>query len=201
MNDKCVYFHINPNRQEIFYVGIGNNKRPYLKSNRSSQWKRYTKKHDYQVIIIHSGLTVAEAYEFEIKYIAQVGRRDKELGPLINKTDGGEGGCNVIISEATRDKLRYKKSDAHILKLSDNLKNYWNNMKSLGIKRKRKPLSEEHKAKLSKLLGNRPFKPRKPRSEETKNKIRLANTNRVVSEETKTKQSLSAKNRNKRSPT
>lgn len=201
MNSKCVYFHINPNSHEVFYVGMGDYKRPYLKSNRSSQWKRYTRKYEYQVIVIHSGLTLIEAYELEVKYIAQIGRRDLGIGPLLNLTDGAEGGCNVIISDETRDKLRYKKSEEHILKLSNNLKNYWNNMKELGIKRKRKPLSEEHKDKLSKILSKRPFKPRKPRSEETKAKIRLANTGREVSEETKLKQSLSAKKRSKKNPT
>ena len=27
MNNNCVYFHYNPVKQEIFYVGIGNEKR------------------------------------------------------------------------------------------------------------------------------------------------------------------------------
>ncbi len=149
MKDIYVYLHVNPNRQEVFYVGIGNNKRPYLKSNRSSQWKRYTKKHDYQVIIIHEKLSWEEACLLEIKYIAQIGRRDKGLGNLVNQTDGGDGTRNVVISEATRNKLRYKKSDDHKLKLSQSMNNRNSDDKELTSKLISSKLKGNNKLKWS----------------------------------------------------
>lgn len=34
-NNNVLYFHVKENTGEIFYVGIGNNKRPYNKRGRS----------------------------------------------------------------------------------------------------------------------------------------------------------------------
>lgn len=92
MNNICVYLHVNPIKQEIFYVGIGiNTIRPYRKGKRTNHWRNIVKKYGYQIIIIHDNLTYQEASELEVKYIAQIGRYDKGLGPLANMTDGGDG--------------------------------------------------------------------------------------------------------------
>lgn len=92
MNNICVYFHINPIKQEVFYVGIGlSGIRPYKLSSRTKHWKNIVKKYGYDVVIIHDNLTYDEASELEIKYIKQIGRHDKGLGPLVNNTDGGDG--------------------------------------------------------------------------------------------------------------
>lgn len=89
--NTCLYFHISLEKQEIFYVGIGKTKRPYKVKSRSKVWKTYVKKYsNYQIIIIQENLTWNEACELEVKYIAQIGRRDLKLGSLINLTDGGE---------------------------------------------------------------------------------------------------------------
>ena len=46
------------------------------------------------------------ALAFEVDLIAGIGRRDKKLGPLANRTDGGEGVSGRIQSQATKDKKR-----------------------------------------------------------------------------------------------
>lgn len=35
MNKFCVYCHIRPDKNEVFYIGRGDNKRPYSKKSRS----------------------------------------------------------------------------------------------------------------------------------------------------------------------
>lgn len=91
MKNYSVYLHVNPIKQEVFYVGLGNKDRPYITSRCNSHWTSIFNKYGCHVIIIHDNLTFKEACDLEIKYIAQIGRNDKGLGPLVNHTDGGEG--------------------------------------------------------------------------------------------------------------
>lgn len=137
MNNICVYFHINPIKQEVFYVGIGlSGIRPYRLSSRTKLWKNIVKKYGYDVIIIHDNLTYEEASELEIKYIEQIGRRDKGLGPLVNNTSGGDGirgyinlkgpraRQNRLIKQKERDSYNkeiIEKSQAEILKIIENI--------------------------------------------------------------------------------
>lgn len=96
-HNKCVYFHINPVKQEVFYVGIGSVKRPYHKSGRNNWWINTVNKYGYHIIIIHSNLSLLEACELEVKYIAQIGRRGKGLGSLVNGTAGGDEGGSLMV--------------------------------------------------------------------------------------------------------
>lgn len=89
-----IYLHINPLRNEIFYVGKGCGKRAFSKSGRSSFWKNIVKKYGYIVDIVEDNLTEDEAFKREVFYIKKIGRRDLGLGTLINMTDGGEIGNN-----------------------------------------------------------------------------------------------------------
>lgn len=109
-NKCCVYFHINPLKNEIFYVGIGNKKRPYDKRSRSIFWKRIFNKYGYIVNIIESDLNWDDACKKEIFYIKKLGRRDLGTGSLVNMTDGGEGKKGSIISEESRKRI----SDGHL---------------------------------------------------------------------------------------
>lgn len=47
----CLYFHINMDEQEVFYVGIGNYKRPYMtyKKSRSEEWFEVTEKYKISI--------------------------------------------------------------------------------------------------------------------------------------------------------
>jgi hypothetical protein len=88
MSNNCVYFHINPVKQEIFYVGIGNKNRPDSKQNRNKYWHNTVNKYGYIVVIIEKDLEWLEAVEREKYYIQLIGRKDLKLGTLLNMTDG-----------------------------------------------------------------------------------------------------------------
>jgi len=146
--NTCVYFHINPIKQEIFYVGIGNKKRPYVKGDRVNYWHRIVKKYGYNVIIIHENLTWSEACELEIKYIKQIGRKDLGLGTLINMTDGGDGTHGHKLSEETKKKI----SESLKGRVGSNLGRHWT-ISEEG----RKNISNSKKGKPSGTKGKTPW--------------------------------------------
>tara|TARA_R110000737_G_scaffold2863_2_gene7923 strand:+ start:37 stop:1008 length:972 start_codon:yes stop_codon:yes gene_type:complete len=88
---KCVYLHKNPKTNEVFYVGIGTEKRPFDFKNRNFFWRNYYLKHGIKVCIIERGLSIEEAYLKEVKLITLYGRRNLNKGSLVNLTNGGEG--------------------------------------------------------------------------------------------------------------
>jgi len=90
--NKVVYFHINPLRNEVFYVGIGGKYRPVKKIGRSDFWHNEVNKHGYIIDIVESGLTLEHAKERERFYINKIGRRSLGKGTLVNLTDGGDSG-------------------------------------------------------------------------------------------------------------
>lgn len=92
--DTVLYKHIRKSDGIIFYIGIGDNKRPYIKSGRNQHWHNTVKKYGYSVEIITDNLTWDEACDLETKFIAFYGRKDLGLGTLVNWTDGGEGAKN-----------------------------------------------------------------------------------------------------------
>lgn len=96
-NEKyCLYLHIRKSDNVVFYIGIGNIKRPYIKNTRSNFWKNEVKKHDYEIKILTTNLTWENAQESEIRLIKLYGRRDLNFGNLVNLTDGGDGSPGVI---------------------------------------------------------------------------------------------------------
>jgi hypothetical protein len=99
MSNNCVYFHVNPIKQEIFYVGIGNKNRPDSKQNRNKYWHNTVNKYGYVVVIIEKYLEWSKAIEREKYYIKLIGRKDLNLGTLLNMTDGGEGNQNIIMTK------------------------------------------------------------------------------------------------------
>ena len=100
--NKCVYQHIRLDTNEIFYIGIGDSNRPYVKNKRTSYWNNIVNKCGYKVEILFSDLTMEEAKNIEISLIKKYGRKDLNTGSLINMTDGGDGRINIIVSEETR---------------------------------------------------------------------------------------------------
>lgn len=88
---KCVYLHINPKTQEVFYVGIGVETRAKDFSKRSIFWSNYKNKHGIKVEIIKKGLSSKEAQDIEVELIKKYGRRDLGTGSLVNLSHGGEG--------------------------------------------------------------------------------------------------------------
>lgn len=102
-----VYKHITKGTNQVFYIGIGKTKkRAYNKSkDRSIFWHNIAKR-GYNVEVLLENLTWEEACEKEKELISLYGRRDLGLGPLVNMTDGGDGGNGIVESEETREKIR-----------------------------------------------------------------------------------------------
>ena len=117
INNKVLYFHINSVKNEIFYVGIGNTKRPYDKIGRSNFWKRTVKKYNYIIDVVETGLTWEQAKEREIFYIAKIGRRDLTKGPLVNLSDGGEGNYQTYENKVIKHNNKIKQNEEIIHKI------------------------------------------------------------------------------------
>jgi hypothetical protein len=101
-----VYRHIRLDKNEPFYIGIGNdltNKRANEKARRSKLWKKIIAKSGYDVEILFDNITYDEAKLKEIEFIKLYGRIDLGNGTLANLTDGGDGTANP--SQETRNKL------------------------------------------------------------------------------------------------
>lgn len=196
MTKKCyVYFHINPLKNEVFYIGKGTHikgrsPRYSSKYGRNQHWERTVKKYGFIVDVVHDNLTEAEAFELETFYINFYGRRDLGLGKLVNMTDGGEG-TNVWSAESRKKASESKKQAiaSGELKINVRLKD--------GAKR-----SKEECAKVSATLkakyasgeiihpkGTLGFK----HSEESRKKMSDSQKGRVVSQETRDKQSADRK--------
>ncbi len=141
MDNKVVYLHRKKTNGDVFYVGIGTEKRPYSKSGRNKVWRRIVEKHGLIVEIASRGLTPEKAKSIEIYLIKKYGRIDNKNGTLCNMTSGGDGiiDCKRTkkwkrrISEAKKGK---KFSESHKFKLSK--------------AKKGRKLSESHKLKLRK---------------------------------------------------
>ena len=165
-NKFYIYFHINPLKNEVFYVGKGEGKRIYQKQNRNKYWINTSNKYGYIVDIIESDLTEEQAFEREVFYIKKIGRRDLGLGTLVNMTDGGDGGVGRIQSIEERNKrsssLKGRISPMKGIKHSDESKLKMSN------KRKGMKFSEAHKQKLSDAKKGIPMK--------QKHKDKISNT-------------------------
>jgi hypothetical protein len=102
-----VYQHRRKDTNEIFYIGIGKNENRAYKCGkfRSEFWNNIAK-HGYVIEITHRDITWEEACVIEKYLISFYGRRDLDLGPLVNLTDGGEGGFGMILNDEAREKIR-----------------------------------------------------------------------------------------------
>ncbi len=97
-----VYRHLKPESREVFYIGLGsttNYSRAYHLHGRNIIWQRVYFKHGIEIEILAKNLSKEDACELETLLIDQYGRRDLGTGPLVNLTDGGEGGYNTVYNE------------------------------------------------------------------------------------------------------
>ena len=101
-----LYQHVKVENNEVFYIGIGNDKRAYNKINRNIHWKRIVNKYEYKVEILSDNLTWENAQEAEIQLIKLYGRINLKTGPLCNMTDGGEGCVGHVYSEKTIERFK-----------------------------------------------------------------------------------------------
>jgi hypothetical protein len=109
-----LYRHIRLDKNEPFYIGIGDGsgyERAYNYKRRTKYWKNIINKTPYEVEIILDGLTWEEVCNKEIEFIALYGRADLNKGTLVNLTNGGDG------------KNGYKHSEQAKAMISSKLKN------------------------------------------------------------------------------
>jgi hypothetical protein len=106
-----VYIHRRKDIEDpflnVFYVGASKNEYRATeggKSRRSKEWMDITNQYEFTAEITHKDILIEEAYAIEKYLIAFYGRKDLGLGNLVNKYDGGEGGCNW--SEKQREYMR-----------------------------------------------------------------------------------------------
>jgi hypothetical protein len=179
MENYYLYHHKNSLTKELFYVGIGTNKRAWdFLSGRNSHYKNYIKKHGEPIVdIIKENLTKEEACSLEIEFIAKYGRKGIEPnGILLNKSIGGE--ITALGNKFTEEQKQ------KIVQTKIGQKYNIPEGRIHGSKGKPKPdgfMNNEMREKISK--GNKGKKHNKihsnkgiPISEETKQKISKANS-------------------------
>ena len=182
-----VYIIFNKLTLEPLYVGKGNGTRLYH-HYRSAYLNPVTHLQHKIAKMTHEGNMPSqvlmwceneeEAFIREIHYVAKYGRKDLGLGPLLNKTDGGDG-----ISGA-----RFKRSMENCAKIS-----------AIQKGRPGRPVSTEAKIKISKANSGRIF------SAESRHKMSLGMKGRIpwnkgkkcksLSDEHKLKMSITTKGR------
>jgi hypothetical protein len=101
----CLYQHTRKTDGGIFYIGIGDNKRPYSKRSRNKHWRHIVNKHDYNVEILVDEISWERACELEKLMISFYGRQDLGIGCLVNMTDGGEGCVGFKHSKKDREQM------------------------------------------------------------------------------------------------
>lgn len=102
-----VYIHIRKDKNEVFYVGIGNKKNygrafEFRKDKRNQIWWKIYCKTEIEVKIIYDNLFKIESSNKETELIKKYGRIDLNEGTLANMTDGGDGIWNCKRSVYTR---------------------------------------------------------------------------------------------------
>jgi hypothetical protein len=99
----CVYEHIRPDTNAIFYVGKGSHKRAHSKHRRNKHWNSVVAKAgSYSVRL------VADDIDEEFSFLVEQERIDqlKRLGlKLTNKTDGGEGPSGMRHTDEAKRKI------------------------------------------------------------------------------------------------
>lgn len=100
-----VYQHRRMDTNEVFYVGIGLESRPYDTNNRNKHWNHIVKNTKYDIEILDTFYDWDTASDMERRLISEYGRRDLGNGTLVNMTDGGQGSLGRVAKSETLEKL------------------------------------------------------------------------------------------------
>lgn len=158
----CVYQHIRPDTNAIFYVGKGSLRRANSRHRRNEHWKSVVAKSGgFATQVVIDGVDEELAFLVEIELIDQLHR----LGlRLTNKTNGGEGPSgHRHTDEAKRKISEAQRGEKH-----------W----TYG-----KEITPEHRAKLRQARAKLVF------TDEIRAKISEAGKRRVYTDETRAKMS------------
>jgi hypothetical protein len=105
-NSYCVYRHIRLDTNQVFYIGMGNEKRAHSKYSRNKYWKNIVNSTKWFSEIILSELTLKQAHEKEKEFIMLYGRKNIGKGTLCNLTDGGTGGLGLKHTDQSKNKMK-----------------------------------------------------------------------------------------------
>ena len=165
----CVYEHIRPDTNAIFYVGKGSHARAHSKHRRNKHWNSVVSKAGgYSVRFVVDGIDEELSFLVEQERIDQL----KRLGlKLTNKTDGGEGPSGMRHTDEAKRKIAEAQMG----------EKHW----TVG-----RIFTEEQREKLRKARAKLIF------TDEIRAKLSIAGKKRVYSDETKAKMSKSKQGRN-----
>ena len=164
----CVYEHIRPDTNAIFYVGKGSHRRAYSKHRRNKHWNRVVAKAGgYSVRLIADGIEEDLSFLVEMERIDQLNRIGLKL---TNKTDGGEGPSGMRHTDEAKRKIAEAQMG----------ENHW----TFG-----RGLSNEHKEKLRKARESFVF------TDEIRKKLSDAGKRRTYTPETLVKMSKAKQGR------
>jgi len=164
----CVYEHIRPDANKVFYVGKGSGRRAQSKHKRNQHWNNIVAKAGcFSVNILVDNVDEEFAFLAEMERIDQLNRLGYKLA---NKTEGGEGPSGYRHTEETKKKIAdAQRGDKH-----------W----TVGY-----GITEEHREKLRQARAKLVF------TDEIIAKLSEAGKRRVYTEETKAKMSQSKSGR------
>jgi len=176
-----VYEHIRSDTGAVFYVGKGSGARATVRRNRNQHWKNIVAKNNG----IFSVRFVAKDLDEELALLVEVEAIDKHISTgstLCNKTIGGEGISEYKFSAEQRLRMvGHKHSEATKLKISAanmGSRHSEESYAAMAAKKRGKPISNEHKKKLSiAFAGEKNHMWGKTHDEEAREKIRLSRIN------------------------
>ena len=150
-----VYLHRIKENNDVFYVGIGTQRRPYSKHSRNKHWKNIVNKNDYVVDITHKDLCREEACSIE-KYLIDF-YRSHSNHKLCNVTNGGDGTDTetailfnkIRWSDPKQKENLIKQNKLRFSNIEERKKISENNKKRFESLEERKKISESNKKRFS----------------------------------------------------
>lgn len=109
MSSYYIYRHIRPDKNEVFYIGIGKeNSNRHNSKRRNAIWKNIVAKNNgnFQAEIMLDNLTLEDANAKEKEFIELYGRIKYKTGTLSNILYGGKGNEDYLYKMSNEQKLK-----------------------------------------------------------------------------------------------